>query len=279
MGTKLGAKLGIVAGGGDLPLKIAEACRATGRPFYVLGLEGQAPAGQFDGLPHGWIRLGAVGEGVSILRRELVSELVFAGAVLRPSLKELRPDAFATRVLAKSVLRRGDDGLLRALMDMLERELGATFVAPEALLGDLVARQGIYGQHQPDEDAWADIEHGAHVARTLGALDIGQSVVVQGGLVLGLEAVEGTDALLARCIDLAKEGDGGVLVKLAKPQQDRRADLPTVGLQTIDGAISAGLRGIAVEVGGALILDEDAMVERADAQGIFFVGLGPGGTR
>lgn len=275
----MGTKLGIVAGGGDLPLKIIEACRASGRSYFVIGLKGHASPGSFDGLPHEWIRVGAVGEGVEILRREDVAELVLAGAVERPSLAELRPDAFATKVLAKSVLRRGDDGLLRALMDMLERELNVKFVAPETLLGDLVARQGVYGRIEPDEEAWADIARGVDVARALGALDIGQSVVVQGGLVLGLEAVEGTDALLVRCADLAKDGAGGVLVKIAKPQQDRRADLPALGLQTAEGAIAAGLRGIAVEVGGALILDETAMVKLADAGGLFIVGLAPGESR
>jgi DUF1009 family protein len=271
----MAGKLGIVAGGGDLPKKIIEACRATGRAFFVLALEGQAAPDAFDEFPHQWLRIGAVGKGVEILRNEAVEELILAGAVKRPSLAELKPDAFATRVLAKSVMRRGDDGLLRAVMEMLEKELDVTFVAPDDVLADLIAVSGQYGKFEPDDSAWRDIERGRDVVTALGRLDVGQSAVIQDGMVLGVEAVEGTDALLARCAKLSRGGIGGVLVKLAKPQQDKRADLPTLGVKTIQGAIDAGLRGIAVEAGGALILDRAAMIEAADAAGLFIVGLDP----
>ena len=163
------AKLGIIAGGGSLPQRIVEACQAKQRPFFVLGLEGQAAPGAFDGLPHAWIRLGAVCEGVEHLRREGVQQLVFAGAVERPSLAELRPDAFATKVLAKSVLRKGDDGLLRALMEMLERELEVTFIGADTLLDDVLAPPGQLGRHTPDETCRADIARGFDVASRISA--------------------------------------------------------------------------------------------------------------
>jgi DUF1009 family protein len=126
---------------------------------------------------------------------------------------------------------------------------------------------------RPDAEAESDIRHGLEVARVLGQADVGQAVVVQQGLVLGVEAIEGTDQLLARCGLLRREGPGGVLVKIKKPQQDRRADLPTIGLTTLEGARSAGLRGIAVEAGGTLILDRKKLAEEADKAGLFVIGV------
>jgi DUF1009 family protein len=116
------------------------------------------------------------------------------------------------------------------------------------------------------------------VARTLGVLDIGQAVVVQQGLVLGVEAIEGTDALIQRVGPLRRDGPGGVLVKVAKPQQDRRIDLPTIGPATIAQAAAAGLRGIAIEAGGAIILDKAATAAAADEAGLFLLGLDPRGA-
>jgi DUF1009 family protein len=123
--------------------------------------------------------------------------------------------------------------------------------------------------------ARADIARGVAVARTLGALDVGQAVVVQHGVVLGVEAIEGTDRLLERCALLRGDGPGGVLVKLAKPGQERRVDLPTIGVETIARAAKAGLRGIAAEAGGTLIVDKDAVIAAADAGGLFVVGIDP----
>jgi len=127
----------------------------------------------------------------------------------------------------------------------------------------------------PDEQAEADIKRGIEVARGLGALDVGQAVVVQQGIVLGVEAIEGTDRLIRRCGELRREGPGGVLVKMKKPGQDRRLDLPTIGVNTVREAASAGLRGIAVETGGALVLGRDAVTAEADRMGLFVIGVSP----
>ena len=128
------------------------------------------------------------------------------------------------------------------------------------------------GSHLPDPVAAQDIVRGFEVARSLGAADVGQAVVVQEGIVLGVEAAEGTDALLARCFDLRQAGLGGVLIKAKKPQQERRADLPTIGVDTIKNAHAAGLRGIAIEAGHALIIDKSSVSALADDLVIFVVG-------
>ena len=266
-------RLGIVAGGGALPGLIAAACQASGRPFFVLALEGHADPALVAGLPHAWIRLGAAGRGIELLKEAGVAEVVMAGAVRRPSLAALRPDRRTALVLAKiGRAAFGDDGLLGAVVKTLEEE-GFRVVGPDHLLGDLLAVEGVYGAVAPDADAWADIERGVAVAKAIGALDIGQGAVVQQGVVLGVEAIEGTDALIARCAGLRREGPGGVLVKVKKPGQETRVDLPVVGTTTVANAAAAGLRGIAVEAGAALVVDRAAVVEAADGAGLFVVGV------
>jgi UDP-2,3-diacylglucosamine hydrolase len=266
-------RLGILAGSGELPLRIIEACRAADRPVFVLAFEGAAAPSLVKGLPHAWIRLGAAGEGFRLLRENGVEELVFAGAVRRPTFWSLRPDWRAARFFAKIGWRAlGDDGLLRAVIKELESE-GFRVIGADSILATALAPRGPLGALVPDAQAEADIAHGIGVARALGSLDIGQAVVVQQGIVLGVEASEGTDALIARCATLRRAGPGGVLVKIAKPGQERRADLPTIGLHTVTAAAAAGLSGIAVEAGATFVLDRPALAAAADHAGLFVVGI------
>lgn len=266
-------KLGILAGSGDLPARLIEACRREDRPFFVLAFEGETDPATVANAPHAWIRLGAAGRGFELLRSEGVEEIVFAGAIRRPSLASLRPDWRAARFLARVGYRAlGDDGLLSAVVKEVEAE-GFRVVGADTLLGSVLASEGPLGRHLPDEQALADIERGLEVLRALGAVDVGQAAVVQQGLVLGVEAIEGTDLLLARCAALRRAGPGGVLVKASKPGQERRVDLPAIGKNTVRGAVAAGLRGIAVEAGGSLVLDPPAVAAAADAAGLFVIGV------
>jgi DUF1009 family protein len=193
--------------------------------------------------------------------------------VRRPPIAELAPDlkgaAFLARIAGRAL---GDDGLLSAVVAEIERE-GFRVVGADAIISDLLAPRGVLGRHQPDADAKGDIARGMDAARALGAADIGQAVVVQQGIVLGVEAAEGTDALIARCAALRLNGPGGVLVKTKKPQQERRADLPTIGVTTVLNAKAAGLRGIAVEAGHTLVIGLKDVIAAADAAGLFVVGV------
>jgi UDP-2,3-diacylglucosamine hydrolase len=266
-------RLGILAGAGELPLRVAEAARARSRDVFVLAFEGIAEPAMVEGWPHAWVRLGAVGEAMRMLREAGVAELVMAGAVPRPSLAALRPDWRGARFAARVGLRAmGDDALLRAVIRELEDE-GFRVIGVEDFLGDALAGEGVLSRLAPDAEAEADIAHGVSVARALGALDIGQAVVVQQGIVLGVEAIEGTDALIARAGALRRPGGGGVLVKLAKPGQERRADLPAIGPRTIEAAAAAGLIGIAVEAGATILVDAKGVAEAADAAGLFLIGV------
>jgi UDP-2,3-diacylglucosamine hydrolase len=272
-------KLAIVAGSGDLPKRLLEACRAAGRPVFVLALEGHTDRALVADVPHAWIRLGAATEGFAALREAQASEVVFVGPVRRPSLTSLMPDMRAAKFLARVGLRSfGDDGLLSAVVKEFEAE-GFRVVGVDDVLAHLVAPTGAVGRLMPDDAAKGDIARGLAVVRALGALDIGQAVVVEAGVVLGVEAIEGTDALIERAGRLKREGPRrGVLVKAKKPGQERRIDLPTIGTQTVERTAAAGLAGIAIEAGSALIVDRDEVARCADASGIFVIGLAGDGA-
>jgi hypothetical protein len=243
----------------------------------VLAFQGETEPGFLEGLPHAWVKLGEVGRAIDLLHRAEARDIVMIGPIRRPSLSQLKLDRRGAQLLTRlgwQVLH-GDDRLLRTLVEELERE-GFRVIGVDDLIQPLLADLGAMTERAPDDDAWTDIRHGIMVARRLGELDIGQAVVLQQGLVLGVEAAEGTDRLLARCAELRREGRGGVLVKLKKPGQERRVDLPTVGPDTVGGAAAAGLIGIAVEAGQCLIVDRPKMIAAADAQGLFLVGIEAG---
>jgi DUF1009 family protein len=274
MAASSAGTLGIVAGSGSLPRRIIQNCRAGGRAVFVVALEGEAEPETVESVAHAWCRIGAAGKALGLLRDHGVTDLVLAGAVRRPTLLTIRPDWRAAKFFAKVGYRLlGDDNLLSAIVKELEIE-GFRLVGPHELLDENAAMpEGPLGQVRPNAEADADIARGIEIARTIGALDIGQAVIVQQGLTLGVEAVEGTDALLRRCVALRRDGPGGVLVKIEKPGQETRIDRPTIGPPTVRLAAEAGLQGIAVQAGATLVLDRDEVIRAADAAGIFVVGV------
>jgi len=268
------ATLGILAGGGPFPGRVAAAAVAAGRGVFIVALRGFAEAPVVSAYPHAFVRMGAAGEILARLRAAGCTELVLVGPVRRPPLMDLRPDAEGARIMARigRAAFAGDDGLLAAVVRVLGEE-GFRIVGAHEVLTEAVGPRGQMGQVAPDAAALADIERGAAVVRALGQADVGQACVVQQGVVLAVEAIEGTDAMLARAAFLARPGPGGVLVKLVKPGQDRRADLPTIGPATLRAAAGAGLRGVAFEAGGTLLTDRAACITEADAAGLFLLGI------
>jgi UDP-2,3-diacylglucosamine hydrolase len=268
--------LGILAGGGRLPGEVAAAARAAGRGVFLVGLEGFADPVVLAPWPHEVVRIMSAGRIVAALREHGCQDLVLVGPVRRPSLLDLRPDAEGARILARigRAAFAGDDGLLAAVVRVLAEE-GFRVLGVHEILNEALGPAGLLSRASPDAVAMADIGRGIAVARALGAVDVGQGCVVQQGIVLAVEAAEGTDAMLVRCASLVRPGRGGVLVKLVKPGQDRRTDLPTVGPETLRGAAEAGLRGVAFEAGGTILAERDATIAVADAAGMFLLGLGP----
>lgn len=256
-----------------LPRALSRKYLAEGNDLVVVALDGFAQANDFAPHLRTSVALGRGRQMIHFFRDNHVQDIVLIGGVKRPSLWDIRPDWWTLTRLGPALLcgGLGDDGLLKLIRKIFEAE-GFRIHPIQAYLPDLIAADGPLGAHAPDDCALYDIKRGFNVARLLGAADVGQAVVVQGGIVLGVEAAEGTDELIKRCALLKHAGAGPVLVKASKPGQDTALDLPTVGPDTVTNAISAGFSGIAVEAGCTLITDPITMIANADPAGLFIYG-------
>lgn len=273
------ATLGIIAGGGPLPSVVAEAAVAKGRPVFIVGIEGWSDL-TIEAFPHAWVRYGALGKTIDLLKQARCRDLVMIGPLDRPTLFNFRPDITILRSLIRvlGLLRRGDDGLLSGTVKYFEETHGFHIRPAEEVAAELVAPAGLLTDNKPSLADEADIQMAVDIVRDRGAKDLGQGAVVANGQILDVEDNAGTDEMLRRVARLPeRSGKTGVLVKLPKPGQERRVDLPTLGLTTVENAAAAGLAGIAYEASGALIANVDAIGERADELGLFVTGL-PAGT-
>lgn len=273
------APLGIIAGLGELPVQVADAAMARGQGVYVLRLRGfEEPAlERFPGEVNG---LAEIGKACKAFRQAGCEQVCFAGVVKRPDFKALKPDMKGMTLLPKAIsaARKGDDALLTFMIKVFEDE-GFEIIGANEAAGHLEAPEGLLAGPMPTDAQRDDLEKAAEVALEIGRMDIGQGAIVANGLVLCVEAQEGTDEMLKRCAKLPGEIRGaeaeriGALVKRPKPQQERRIDLPTIGKKTVDGVAAAGLAGIGYEAGGALIVDVDTVKARANELGIFLFGF------
>lgn len=264
-----------------MPPSLAQHCREVGRDYHVFRLRGFAdqPLASFPGEVVG---IAEVGRLIELLRATGCQRLCFAGYVKRPDISALKPDFKGLTIVpgAIAAARHGDDALMRYMMSVFEAE-GFSIEGADQVRGDLTLELGPLGAVRPGEQDHRDIEKALTTARAIGALDIGQGAVVVDGLVLAVEAQEGTDAMLKRCATLPEDILGteaarrGVLAKCAKPIQELRIDLPTIGLATVEGAAAAGLAGIVGEAGRMLVMDRPETVRAADRLGLFIIGVEP----
>ncbi|WP_026623281.1 LpxI family protein [Ensifer sp. WSM1721] len=273
-------RLAIIAGAGALPHHVAEAARRQGEDPFIIALSSEADA-DWAGFDHSILGIGDFAAISGTFQAEGVDRVVLSGAVRRrPEWRDIRP---TLKTLAKvpSILRTlmsgGDDAVLRMVIELIEAS-GARVIGAHEVVPNLLADTGPIGAHAPTAEDRRDIEAAIAAANALGALDVGQGAVAVGGRVVALEGAEGTDAMLARVAALKVDGRisarrRGVLVKLCKPQQDERADLPSIGPSTVAGAAAAGLAGIAVEAGRALVLERSRVTEAADKEGLFILGV------
>jgi hypothetical protein len=263
--TALPAKLGIVAGGGKLPGKLVEFCNSRNIETFVVGFENQTDP---DLMVHEQTRLGAAGQIINILRSHDFHDLVMIGSIKRPKLSELRPDLRTAAFFAKLGLRAlGDDRLLKAIRAELEDE-GFNIHGVHEIMDDLLMPQGVLGRLEPNDSQKLDIAVGLKASKKIGEEDIGQSVVVLNGEVLGVEDDNGTNALIKRSAE-----QGAILVKSKKPQQDRKLDMPTIGPETVKLCASLGYAGIAAESGEVLVVDREDMIKSANDSNLFLVGI------
>lgn len=271
--------LGLIAGLGDLPDSIARAAMASGQGVYVLRLKGFEEPKLAD-LPGETVGMAQIGKIFKALHNAGCKHVCFAGIVKRPDFSALKPDMRGMALLPKvlNAARKGDDALLRLVIETFESE-GFEVIGADEAAGNLRAQSGLLAGPATFQPHMDDLKKAAHIASESGRLDIGQGAIVCDGLVLCVEAQEGTDAMLDRCAQLPPELRGtaaarkGVLVKRPKPIQERRVDLPTIGVKTVEGAATAGLAGIGLEADGALIIDIAAVREAAEAHGVFLYGF------
>jgi DUF1009 family protein len=277
---EISSPIGLIAAGGVMPFVVADSLAARGINPVIFALKGICDAAQVERFRHHWISIGQLGRLSSLLRAENCRDLVFIGALVRPALSEIRLDWKTIRAMA-SVLRAfrgGDDHLLSSVGRILEQD-GFRMVGIRDVAPDLLLPEGCLTRAAPDENAAADIARGREVLQALSRFDIGQAAIVIDGHVVGVEDIEGTDGLLARVARLRAEGrirskaGRGVLVKAPKSGQDLRFDLPTMGPRTIEGAAAAQLAGIAIVAGHTIVVEPQAMIEAADAAGLFVTGL------
>jgi UDP-2,3-diacylglucosamine hydrolase len=264
-------KLGIIAGGGQFPLLVARAARENGRQTAVIAHRGEtSPEVETAADACLWIKLGQLQKVLDFFHRQGVRECVFAGTITKTRIfRDVWPD-FKALGLWRRIDARQDDAILRALAGLLAEE-GIEVVASTLYLDKLLFPAGILSRRQPDAEQLEDVRFGWRIARAVGDLDIGQCVVVRDRAVLAVEAIEGTDAAIRRGGELA--GEKAVVVKVKKPSQDFRFDLPAIGPQTIAGMAAVKAEVLAVEAGQALFFDPEEALRLADRAGIVVMGV------
>lgn len=272
--------VGLIAAGGAMPFAVADSLAARGIAPVLFALRGVCDAEKVARFRHHWISIGQLGRATRLFRAEGCRDLVFIGSLMRPALSEIRLDWGTLRVLRQvwTAFRGGDNHLLSGIGRILEQDgfrmLGIKDVAP-----DLLMPEGCLTCAVPDAQSLSDMAKGREVLRALSPFDIGQAAVVIDGHVVAVEDIEGTDALLVRVARLREQGrirnpaKRGVLVKAPKSGQDLRYDLPTTGPRTVAGVAGAGLAGLSVVAGNTLVVDPQAMIEAADAAGLFVTGV------
>ncbi len=268
-------KIGLIAGSGALPEQIIKSCISLNKKIFVIALEGSFDKNDsLQNVPHIILNISEVGKAIDSLRKQGIKHIIMAGGIKRPQFSQLKPDLAGVKLLAQisAAKLRGDNSLLVTVIKFFE-SMKFVIIGVDQLLQEVLIPHGKLGRIAPDRRALADIQLGKEIARQIGNLDIGQGVVVQNGVVLGIEAIEGTDALLERCGSLRLENAGGVLVKMKKPMQDTRIDLPAIGVDTVINAHKAGLCGIAIESGSALVIEKAEVAAAADKLRMFVVGV------
>lgn len=276
------SKLGLIAGGGALPISVAARCEAEGRPVFVVRLAGFADPhlARYPGVEAGMAEFGKI---LTSLKKAGCTGVCFAGTVSRPDFKTLKPDLKGATLLPGIVTAatRGDDALLRKILSVFEGE-GYAIEGADDVLGGETLPGGALGAVRPTALQLSDLKKALHVAERAGELDIGQGAVVCDGLVLAVEAQEGTDAMLARVAGLPADLRGtpaerkGALGKAPKPIQDLRVDMPVMGARTIEMAAAAGLAGVGGVAGKLILIDRPGLIEAADRLGLFVWGEASG---
>jgi len=272
METKI-PKLAIIAGNGSIPFYLIEECNNIGREYCLIIIEGHGKKLSEKYNPDYVVSLSKMGRAVKYVKNLGIKHILMVGGVTRPSFINIMPDLWTAKFLTTiSTKVRGDNSVLSKLTKALEKE-GFIIIAPEEILPNLICPKGTLGKIKPNKQNNEDILTGYKVAKIIGANDIGQSIIIENGLVIAVEAAEGTDRMIKRSLILKKEKKAGVLIKVIKPMQDKRIDRPVIGINTIKEVKEAGLDGIALESNEILILNYNDVILYANEEGLFVEGI------
>ena len=276
MNKRYKTKLALIVGGGKLPLIVAREFRDAGIPFCVIALLGLADEKTLASFKPYMLGIGQLSRAFKIMREEGVKSVLFLGKVTRPALSEIKPDFAAAKIIGKLLLTSslGDDTLLRAI-DKVFLDAGFTILRQDIALRAMLAAPKLYTKVAPTRDELDDIKHGYKLALKVGALDLYQSLVIEKGVVLSLEGADGTDAAIYRGGRARRETkkSSGIFIKVCKPGQSLRQDLPTIGMDTIQAVHKAGLRGLAVQAGRTVMMEREKIIRYADAHKLFLLGV------
>ena len=263
----------VIAGGGILPRKLADNFDPSGDRVFFLAFRNVTDPEVVAGRHHEWLELGEVQKAIDAMHRNNVAKVVMAGPIQRPALSSLALDIRALKMLAKGGLKAfGDDGLLSLVAKEIEKE-GIKVIGIEQILSGVLTKEGLLAGPAPTKISWDDIKRGLQVLNSLGSCDVGQSIAVQEGIVLAIEAIEGTDQMIERAGSLQRNVSGPILIKISKANQDKRVDLPTAGPETVNNAIRSGFQGLALEANNSLLLDKDRVIKIAEKNSFFVIGV------
>ncbi len=265
-------KLGIIAAKGSLVKRLIEYCKEK-HEFFVVAIEGETNLSLLDDIDHVVISVGEIGKAVEAMKKAKVEQVILIGGLAKPNLLNLKVDMMGAKLLARITKNKlfGADNILSIIAKFLEEHCFEV-IAVQDILKDLVVKPGIFTKIKPSEQDKNDIELGIKILHQMSALDIGQAVIIENGLVLGMEAIEGTDQLINRCGSLKRgQNREGVLVKMAKENQELRLDLPTIGINTIINLHDNGFKGIAIQAQKSLFLDQEQVIEYANKNNMFII--------
>lgn len=261
--------VGIIAGNGSLPISLAESFIKQGGQCYIAALEGEADPVLYKDFTHQFFKIGMVRPIIEYFRKYDVKNIILAGGVKRPNLRSIKVDLMGSRLLARILKQKflGDDKLLSIVTDFLE-EKGFQVISSYEILS---AKKGIMTIIVPSATDNTDIELGMKLLDSIGHLDVGQSVIVDNGYIIGIEAAEGTDNLIKRCSSLRKNSTGGVLIKMMKKGQDTRIDIPTIGPETIKNLANYGYKGVAIQKEKVIVIELERAIELANKFRLFII--------
>lgn len=270
-------KIGIICGGGTYPSLVFKACKSKNIHHCLIFIESESSFENFPvkDTPYISIKLGEIGKGLNFLKSQEVDTVVLAGHVARPNFSSLSLDETGMSWLLRlgMAVFSGDDALLKRLSELFLEE-NLKIISGTDFLDDVFLNVGIATKIHPSKQDEIDINRGIEVGLICGASDVGQSVIVNNGIVLGIECIEGTDKLIERCAALKnEETPSGVLIKISKPLQLEKIDLPTIGVDTIENIKKGNFRGIAVESGRCIVLEKEKVIALADELGLFLIGI------